>query len=154
MAITSARFGGTIHASARDASPSTAARMYAIHSGTTPAAMGRYRLVGCARSASTSRTSLTRYTADAASENATKAMETLIATSRQSYDTLPPSAATGAISTSKFFTHWRGLAALIRPVTTLRGGPLTGAGSSLRFAALSALLSLEMLMSLLRPGPR
>ncbi|CFS11468.1 Uncharacterised protein [Mycobacterium tuberculosis] len=55
--------------------------MYASHSGTTPAAIGRNLLVGCSRSASTSRTSLTRYTAEAARLNTTKAIDTLLSTS-------------------------------------------------------------------------
>jgi len=37
------------------------------------------------------------------------------------------------------------------PLTTFLGGPLTGAGSSLICVALSALLSLEMLIRLLKP---
>ena len=82
MAITTARFGVASHEMPSAARPSTTASVYASHSGTTPAAIGRKRLVGCWRSASTSRASLTKYTDDAARENATKAIETLIATSR------------------------------------------------------------------------
>ena len=38
------------------------------------------------------------------------------------------------------------------PVARLRGGPFSGAGSGLTCGALSALLSLEMLIRLLRPA--
>src|SRR6202022_1887852 len=79
-AITSARFGVTHHAITSEAAPSTLPRVEASHSGTTPAAIGRNRLVGCSRSASTSRTSLTKYIEEAASDIATNATKTLSAT--------------------------------------------------------------------------
>src|ERR1700761_2088286 len=97
MAITTARFGVARNETASAAAPSTTATQYASHGGTTPAAIGRKRLVGCSRSASTSRTSLIRYTHEAARLKATNAIRTLIATSATSNLTALPYAATGAI---------------------------------------------------------
>src|SRR4029450_6978467 len=91
---------------------------------------------------------------EAARLNATNAINALIATSPTSNLTSLPNAATGALNTSRFFTHCRGPIALPSPVTTLLGGPLTGASCSLISSALSALLSREMLIHPLQPDQR
>src|SRR5581483_973041 len=87
--------------------------------------MGRLRLTGCWRSSTTSLASLTRYTPDAARQNATNASPTLIHTEACTRSAL----ASGAATTSTFFTHWRGRAALSSPdpVPTRPPAPAAGA---------------------------
>ena len=82
--------------------------------------MGRNRLVGWARSASTSIASLMRYTLDAAMQKATKATATENRTD-ESVRVCEPAAA-GAAITRTFLTHWRGRSALIIPSRRFLGG--------------------------------
>ena len=67
-------------------------------------AIARARLTGCSRSRSASTTSLTKYTAAAATVNTTAA------TSAYPRPSSRPSeaAASGAAKTSRFLGHWRG----------------------------------------------
>src|SRR5690348_707631 len=78
--------------------------MIALAGDSSPAATGRKRLRGCARSSAASRTSLSAYVPDDSRQNATQAIVTRPGTS--SYPSAPAAAA--AAITSEFLTHWRG----------------------------------------------
>ena len=111
------------HRPVRAATPSDAARSTtptrrAVGIGTTPAAIGRLRFVGCARSDSTSSTSFQKYVPLAARQNATNASD---ARTRLGPSSSTP-AAPGAANTSTFFSHCLG-----RPVR--RSPAIIGASS-------------------------
>ena len=90
-----------VNARARASTARTAATINAVVVETSPAAIGRLHLTGCARSDFTSRTSFTRYVALEIKQNATKAPTLTRKTS--GLRSLP--AASGAANTRTFLAH-------------------------------------------------
>src|SRR5579864_5975765 len=94
---------------------------------TTPAATGRYRLSGWARSAAASMESFRKYTPDETTQNRAN----VPSVRRNGPAWLSTPAAPGAANTRTFFGHWRGRAVRTRPARTEEGArPLPAAGVS------------------------
>src|SRR4051794_18757352 len=111
------------------AASSTTATSRAVLTGTTPAATGRRRFLGCSRSASTSMTSLRRYVPDDTRHQAAKAP--MIGATCRGVIEMP--AAPGAAKTRTFLIHCRGRAVRSSPPETVYFQPFgstTTAGAS------------------------
>ena len=93
--------GAMVNARDRARTARTAATISAVVVEISPAAIGRRRLTGCARSASTSRTSFTRYVALEIKQNATK--DPTLTRKTSGLRSLP--AASGAANTRTFLAH-------------------------------------------------
>src|SRR5262252_4148812 len=92
----------TAEASAIATASETAAATTPFAIGMRPLAKGRRRLRGCARSLSRSHRSLKTYVAEAANENAKKAITVVT-----SFDTSKKeNAVSSGTNSSRFFSHW------------------------------------------------